>query len=327
MITYNCEQCGKEFSQKSHYNSHNRSKIPCENNAIDNVIEEKIKELNNKKLIIENEEVNVNISKMNKISNISPLRYPGGKTRACKKLDTILKEHFDISKFNNIVSPFFGGGSFEFHIQNNYGLNIIANDKFVPLYNFWKTSKLDKENLCQELIKKIDLIDKEEFTNLREKIMEENNKLNQSIMYFIINRCSFSGATLSGGFSLEASKKRFTKSSIDRIKKLDLTYYDIYNLDFEEFINNNEDKKNLMFLDPPYYLEKASTLYGNNGDMHDTFEHDKLYICLSKKKNWIMTYNNCDYIKNLYKDFKIIETSWSYGMNKSKKSSEIVIIG
>ena len=32
-------------------------------------------------------------------------------------------------------------------------------------------------------------------------------------------------------------------------------------------------------------------------------------------------------IKNLYKDFKIIETSWSYCMNKSKKSSEIVIIG
>ncbi len=40
-----------------------------------------------------------------------------------------------------------------------------------------------------------------------------------------------------------------------------------------------------------------------------------------------MTYNNCDYIKNLYKDFKIIETYWSYGMNKSKESSEIVIIG
>lgn len=264
---------------------------------------------------------------MNKISNISPLRYPGGKTRACKKLDTILKEHFDISKFNNILSPFFGGGSFEFHIQKNYGLNIIANDKFVPLYNFWKTCKSDKENLCKELTKKIDLIDKEEFTNMRKKIMEEKNKLNQSIMYFIINRCSFSGATLSGGFSLEASKKRFTKSSIDRIKKLELICYDIYNLDFEEFINNNQDEKNLMFLDPPYYLEKASTLYGKNGDMHDTFDHDKLYKCLLKKKNWFMTYNNCNYIKKLYKDFKIIETCWSYGMNKSKKSSEIVIIG
>lgn len=263
-----------------------------------------------------------------KINNKSPLRYPGGKTRACKKLDAILKEHFNIGDFNNIVSPFFGGGSFEFHVQNNYQLHIIANDKFTPLYTFWNTCKLHKENICKELTTKLDMIDKEEFTRLREKIMDETNEVNQSIMYFIINRCSFSGATLSGGFSLDASKNRFTKSSIDRINQLDLTYFDIYNLDFEEFINNNnQDNRNLIFLDPPYYLEKASKLYGNNGDMHDTFEHVKLYNCLSKQKNWFMTYNNCEYIKDLYKDFKIIETTWSYGMNKSKESSEIVIIG
>lgn len=260
------------------------------------------------------------------IKNVSPLRYPGGKTRACKKLDDILKENFDITKFHNIISPFFGGGSFEFHIQNNYKLKIIANDKFVPLFNFWTSCKLNKERLCEELNQKLNLIDKEEFIKLRKNIMTEHDNFNQSIMYFIINRCSFSGATLSGGFSLEASKKRFTTSSINRIKKLELNNFDIYNLDFENFINNNNNENSLLFLDPPYYLEKGSVLYGNNGDMHDTFEHYRLYECLSKKKNWLMTYNNCDYIRELYKDFKIIETNWSYGMNKSKESSEIVII-
>ena len=268
-----------------------------------------------------------NIQITEKFLNKSPLRYPGGKTRACKTLENILIEHFNINEFDNLVSPFFGGGSFEFHIQNKYGLNIIANDKFVPLYNFWIICKNENKKLCEELNKNLLNVTKEKFIKLRKEIMEKEDPYEQSVMYFIINRCSFSGATLSGGFSLESSKKRFTKSSIDKIKKLELTCYDIYNLDFEEFINNNQDEKNLIFLDPPYYLEKASTLYGNNGDMHDTFDHDKLYKCLSKKKNWFMTYNNCDYIKKLYKDFKIIETSWSYGMNKSKKSSEIVIIG
>jgi DNA adenine methylase len=258
--------------------------------------------------------------------NKSPLRYPGGKTRACKILDVILNEHFNIKNFNNIISPFFGGGSFEFYIQNKYNLHIIANDKFIPLYNFWNICKIDKENLCNELIKKIDLIDKQEFILLRKKILEEDNELNKAIMYFIINRCSFSGSTLSGGFSLEASKKRFTLSSIKTIQNLNLINYNIYNLDFEEFLNNNDNEKNLIFLDPPYYLEKTSTLYGNNGDMHENFDHIKLYNCLLTKKNWFMTYNNCEYIKNLYKNFKIIETSWSYGMNKSKKSSEIIII-
>jgi DNA adenine methylase len=264
-----------------------------------------------------------------RLINKSPLRYPGGKTRACKILETILQEHFDISKFDNIVSPFFGGGSFEFHIQNNHQLNIIANDKFTPLYNFWTTCKSNNEKLCKELAVKIDMIDKEEFTCLRQKIMDEENVLTQSIMYFIINRCSFSGSTLSGGFSLEASKKRFTQSSIDRINLLVLQCFEIYNLDFEEFIETVSpgEPDNLIFLDPPYFLKKESKLYGNNGDMHDTFDHDKLYKCLSGKKNWMMTYNNCEYIKELYKDYKIIETEWSYSMNKSKESSEIVIIG
>jgi DNA adenine methylase len=333
MVKYSCERCGKGFSQKSHYNSHNKRKTPCENNAdkiktlVDKADEEKLKELNNNKLIFENKEVNVITQVLDNITNKSPLRYPGGKTRACKKLETIMKEHFNISDFDNLISPFFGGGSFEFHIQNDYQLNIIANDKFTPLYNFWNICKNNKEKLYDELTKKINMIDKDDFTCFREQIMKEKNTLKQSIMYFIINRCSFSGATLSGGFSVEASKKRFTQSSIERIKNLNLSKFNIYNLDFEDFINNNQDTKNLIFLDPPYYLEKASTLYGNNGDMHDTFDHNKLYKCLSTKQNWFMTYNNCEYIKNLYKDFKIIETSWSYGMNKSKKSSEIVIIG
>ena len=70
MVKYSCERCGKEFSQKSHYDSHNRRKAPCENNAdkikalVDKAVEEKLKELNNKKLIVENEEVNVDITVM-----------------------------------------------------------------------------------------------------------------------------------------------------------------------------------------------------------------------------------------------------------------------
>ena len=260
-------------------------------------------------------------------SNISPLRYPGGKTRACKILDVILQENFNIKEFKNIISPFFGGGSFEFYLQNKYNLNIIANDKFKPLYNFWNNCKYYNEELCLKLFDYIDKIDKETFTFFKQNLLNETDNLSEATMYFIINRCSFSGSTLSGGFSLESSKKRFTKSSIEKIKKLNLNKFEINNFDFEEFIETNNETNNLLFLDPPYYLEKKSKLYGNNGDMHENFNHEKLFHCLSTKKNWIMTYNNCDYIKNLYKNYKIIETSWNYGMNKTKKSSEIVIIG
>ena len=251
----------------------------------------------------------------------SPLRYPGGKTRACKILDQIIVNNN--IKIDTIISPFFGGGSFEFYLENKYKTKIIANDKFNPLYTFWKTVKENKKELCNQLYKKINKIDKEIFMKMRKEIMN-SEAIDKALMYFIINRCSFSGSTLSGGFSLESSKNRFTESSIDRINKLELSNFQIYNQDFKEFINNN--KNGFMFLDPPYYLEKKSKLYGNNGDIYENFNHNELYNCLKDRKNWIMTYNNCEFIKKLYNQFKIIETCWSYGMNKTKESSEIVIL-
>ena len=266
------------------------------------------------------------INEITNIKNISPLRYPGGKTRACKIIDEIILNNFDINEFDTLISPFFGGGSFEFYFQNKYNLKMIVNDKFIPLYNFWKQIKINKNILCQEL-RKIDSVIKEQFINYRNNIMELNDDiLQQSIQYFIINRCSFSGATLSGGFSKEASIKRYTPSSIDKIEMLNFTNIDIYNYDFEYFINTFITYKTLIFLDPPYYLDKKSKLYGNNGDMHETFNHETLFELLKTKKNWIITYNNCDYIKNMYKDFIILPVNWSYGMNKTKKSSEIIII-
>jgi DNA adenine methylase len=268
---------------------------------------------------------------MNKTKNVSPLRYPGGKTRACKIIDDIILKHFDVTQFDTLSSPFFGGGSFEFYLQNKYGYKLIVNDKFTPLYNFWKQIKTDKNALCKEL-REITSVSKEQFMSYRNTIMKINH-LQQAIQYFIINRCSFSGATLSGGFSEEASKKRYTLSSIRKIELLDFTNIDLYNLDFEDFItnenanaNNNDNEKVLMFLDPPYYLEKQSKLYGNNGDMHENFNHQLLFDVIKTKKNWVITYNNCDYIKTLYKDYTIIDVNWSYGMNTSKKSSEIIII-
>jgi len=260
------------------------------------------------------------------MTNKSPLRYPGGKTRACAILDNILGEHFDVTLFDAVISPFLGGGSFEFYLQNKYGLNIIANDKFTPLYHFWLQVKTNRADLCAELTK-LNVVTKEDFTKYRTTILELDSEiLKQATQYFIINRCSFSGATLSGGFSDEASKKRFTPSSIDRINNLDMSHIELSNLDFAEFINNTNNNRAIMFLDPPYYLEKKSKLYGNNGDLHEQFDHQLLFDKISTKKNWIMTYNNCEYIRKLYKDFKIVDASWSYGMNKSKQSSEIVIL-
>ena len=260
-------------------------------------------------------------------TNVSPLRYPGGKTRACKIIENVILQHFDITSFDTIISPFFGGGSFEFYMQNKYGVMLKVNDKFTPLYNFWKQVKINKAILCEEL-REIKAVSKEQFIAYRKTIMDlQANILQQATQYFVINRCSFSGSTLSGGFSEEASRKRFTQSSINRIEALDLTNIEIYNEDFYDFVNTYTPiDKALLFLDPPYYLESKSKLYGNNGDLHEGFNHNLLFELLTTKKNWVLTYNNCEYIRNLYKDYIILDVNWIYGMNTTKASSEIIII-
>jgi DNA adenine methylase len=66
-------------------------------------------------------------------------------------------------------------------------------------------------------------------------------------------------------------------------------------------------------------------LYGVEGDMHSFFPHMALYSILRKRDKWILSYNDCEEVRELYRDYQIHDAEWTYGMNKSKKSSEIVI--
>lgn len=261
------------------------------------------------------------------MNNKSPLRYPGGKTRACRTLYDVVASHYQVDETTYILSPFFGGGSFEFHLQNRHpSLRIVANDRFVPLYHFWKAAKEDGERLGDHIeAKRAEGVSKEEFRTLQREIMDKGHDMfSQATDYFVINRCSFSGVTLSGGYSAAAAHDRFTASSVERVRRLDLSAFDIHNDDFETFIHEHYSENCILFLDPPYYLYN-STLYGKNGDMHEGFDHERLALSI-RGKRWFLTYNDCPYIRNLYREYTILDASWTYGMNKSKQSSEIIIL-
>jgi DNA adenine methylase len=280
---------------------------------IDNEDNEEDKEDKEKEIIVHDE----------KLNNHSLLRYPGGKTRACGILNDLLKKHFTTPK--TVYSPFFGGGSFEFFVQNKYNSELIVNDKFTPLINFWKVVKENPSDLVTR-INELKPLSKELFLEIRNKILTEPDKIKKAAYFYAINRSSFSGATLSGGFSKLAESGRFNKSNIDKIGKINLKCVSFANEDFSLFLKKyNGDADKLIFLDPPYYLEN-NNLYGNKGDLHEGFDHENLKKILDDKKNWMLCYNDCDYIRTLYEKYTIVEVKWNYGMNKTKKSSEIVII-
>jgi DNA adenine methylase len=81
-----------------------------------------------------------------------------------------------------------------------------------------------------------------------------------------------------------------------------------------------------MYLDPPYLI--GNYLYGNRGDTHKNFDHLLLRELVDSLDNgWVLSYNDCQEVRDLYKDYEIRPLEWAYSMNASKKSSEIVILG
>lgn len=255
------------------------------------------------------------------IKNISPLRYPGGKTRAINILETYINKYYKDRTI--LISPFFGGGSFELYMKiNNY--KIIANDLFEPLYVFWNIMDTNRDELINKIKSKMP-ITKEKFKLLKDNICDEADLIEKAASYFIINRTSFSGSTLSGGYSKEAAEHRLTDSSIERLKNCNIKNIKFSNLDCIEFLNKNPDTdKTIIYADPPYYIDKY--IYGKDGNMHEGFNHELFAKYIKQRNNWIISYNDCEYIRKLYEGCRIFQESWAYGMNKTKKSSEIIIL-
>lgn len=254
------------------------------------------------------------------VINKSPLRYPGGKTRAVKILIKAIEENYQGRK--TLLSPFLGGGSFELNRQSN-GFKVYANDLFTPLYKFWIVTQNSKDSLVKK-IRSMMPVSKENFYHLRKQILETNDDVEVASMYFIINRCSFSGSTFCGGFSQESSQTRLTESSIERILQTDLSNTIISNVDYKVFLQQHpETSDTVLYADPPYYID--SYIYGRDGDLHQAFDHEEFATEIKRRNDWVVCYNDCEYIRNLYKDNRIENVSWSYGMNKTKKSSEILI--
>lgn len=241
------------------------------------------------------------------------LRYPGGKSRAVKFLEECIPEGVE-----EVCSPFIGGGSFEIHLANK-GINIKGYDSFYPLVLFWNKAKNNPKELSDK-VRRMYPISREEFKEMQQKIREEQNDLEVAAMFYVLNRSSFSGTTLSGGMS--KGHPRFTLSSIERLEKIKYERITVECKSFEESIKENVDM--FLYCDPPYVVD--SSLYGVKGDKHRGFNHSKLFEILRERDGWVLSYNDCEYIRDLYKGYKIIEAHWTYGMNKNKESSEIIIL-
>ena len=232
----------------------------------------------------------------------TPLRYPGGKSRAVKHILPYIPE--DISR---LCSPFFGGGSVELAVASR-GTEVIGYDKLVPLVWFWQALCGNNERLAEEvdrirteyeieekgINKLVEGCSKKDFIKFREELRDPSFMFSyeKAAKFYAINRSSFSGATFSGGWSKRASYARFTQSSIDRLRKFNAENFRVDYADFQTSLPWHP--RAFLYLDPPYMLpEDAAMLYGQSGGLHAGFDHMALYNLISDRSDWVMSYNDC----------------------------------
>jgi DNA adenine methylase len=251
----------------------------------------------------------------------SPLRYPGGKSRA---IDTIVK--YLPEQFGEYREPFVGGGSLFFYLKQKFPhLDIWINDLNPELFLFWKIAQSDLGDLVDEIrqVKINSPNGKALFEEMTTVDVNQLSDFQRAVRFFILNRITFSGTVDSGGYSEQAFQKRFTTSSIERLSKISeiLKGIKITNLDYNDLLLSPV-KNIFIFLDPPYYSVTASKLYGRKGDLHTSFNHDRFAHNVKKcQHKWLITYDDCLTVRENFPDSYIGEWELQYGMNNYKQKS------
>ena len=253
----------------------------------------------------------------------SVFRYPGGKSNHAEEISEYFQD------FDTVISPFLGGGSVELKLTNK-GKRVISSDIDKHLINCWQQLCTNRDEMYEYAKYYYDYfhsdISKEEKRTEFYRIRETANEfldIKGAAEYWIVNRISFSGLGLRGGFSESSIKAELGPLVLKRLKewKKPEGFEIPVCLDFDDILNKYPDYP--VFLDPPYYLEKG-WLYPN----HKNFNHEKLADCLKKRNTpFMMTYNDCPKIIDLYSDnsIKLEKRSWFYSMTNKRNGNELFI--
>jgi DNA adenine methylase len=265
----------------------------------------------------------------------TPLRYPGGKSRACEKMGLYFPDLRDYDEFRE---PFLGGGSVAIHITKKYpNLKIWVNDLYEPLVNFWQQLQMFGEEMKNVLV---DLksahntpeLARDLFTSSKGHINDEvYPNLGRAVSFYIVNKCSFSGLTESSSFSPQASISNFSMRGIEKLPEYSkiIEHWRITNYSYDYLMDGN--KSAFMYLDPPYDIK--DNLYGRKGSMHKGFDHDRFAAdCNSHNMDMLVSYNTDQLVKDRLKNWNAAEFDLTYTMRSvgeymrdQKKRKELLL--
>ena len=242
---------------------------------------------------------------MSKKALKTPLRYPGGKSRAVTKMAQYFPNIRDYTEFRE---PFLGGGSVAIHMTKMYPhLKITVNDLYEPLINFWVNLQTFGDELTKELKNlKITNCNQDSarclFAEMKDAINDSTKTdLERAVAFYVVNKCSFSGLTESSSFSAQASDSNFSMRGIEKLPEYSeiISHWHINSYSYEYCFQNNIHDGLFMYLDPPYDIK--DNLYGKKGAMHKGFDHDQFAKeCDLSKVDMMVSYNSDQLVKDRF---------------------------
>lgn len=240
--------------------------------------------------------------------------------------------------YNEFREVFVGGGSIFFSIPANKTRWI--NDINQDLIAFYLSLQNDNNFIdkCRQIrpqqeeekvappVYNIRL--KEIFSKLIEKRFED-----RGLSYFFINRTVWGGRVNYDVpsrlyFSNPQGWNVVEDDTLEKCKEI-LFNTKITCVDYSEVLSFNGENV-FCYCDPPYYFQtstnKGSQLYQHCFSEQD---HVRLRDCIKDCKHKVLlSYDDCGFIRELYKDFNIREENWKYcgsSMEKKALGSELLI--
>ena len=276
---------------------------------------------------------------------LSPLRYPGGKTRFVPHLI----RWFDGKKFLRVVEPFCGGASVSLGLLDAGVVEAaVISDADSLVAAFWKQSAYNTEELCRRIVEEPVTVTRWRYWKQVSEDDEAGASVDEgdrALAAVFLNRTSFSGLIRHGSVlgGVDQDRKlaqgmtvkypvdcRFNKdaivASIARIGKWAAEgrlwalhrSYDTSLDDCMEF--------DFLYLDPPY-VEKSDQLYGHGFTDTDHRNLAKQVLDLNGV-TFGVSYDDMPVIRECYPEqngVRVLSPKWSYGMGKTKSSREVFI--
>ena len=251
-------------------------------------------------------------------SHKTPLRYPGGKSRALSKLFQFIPNLSDYAEYRE---PFLGGGSVAIEVSKRYPhLKIWVNDLYEPLYNFWRQIQNNGEEIKDKLIEYKSLYPNPDkarglFVESKELVNDQTlDSLDRAVRFYIVNKCSFSGLTENSSFSQQASISNFSMNGIEKLTGYQemITNWKFTNESYEQLLS--DDRSVFIYLDPPYEI-KDNLYGGKGGTMHKRFDHDEFAIqCDRYASSQLVSYNSDQIIRDRFDGWTVAEFAHTYTM-------------